>query len=173
MVVVTGCGQPDAKDTLQRQRCTALGFTLVFDGDMVGGQVFPKAIYLEDRDEHKIQFKPRDAVSVQQSSFAIQPAWSPNHEWLLLPDGRFDGFAAFKANQLPNAIAYASKALRVGVCDESGTRWWHEFMRWKSPSVFEFRAGLSGQFTKFECDLVTGKVTLCSKEQIAFIQLPK
>ena len=119
---VAGCGQPVAKDSLQRQHCTAHGLTLVFDGDIVGEQVFPKAIYIEQGDKNRTRFEPRDAVSVQQSSFAIQPVWSPSHEWLLLPDGRFDGFAAFKANQLPNAIADASKALRQSISEHARDR---------------------------------------------------
>lgn len=172
-IAIAGCGQPASKESLQRQHSKTNGLTLVFDGDIVGEQVFPKAIYLEDGNKHRTRFESRDAASVQQSSFTVQPAWSPSHEWLLLPDGRFDGFAAFKARELPNALADASKALRVGVSDVSETRWWHEFVQWKSPSVFEFRAGLSGQFTSFECNLTTGKVTICGKEQTDFMQLPR
>lgn len=172
-IVVAGCGPPATKESLQRQHSKTHDLTLVFEGDIVGEQVFPKAIFIEDGNKHRTQFESRDAASVQQSSFTVQQVWSPSDQWLLLPDGRFDGFAVFKAKELPNALANASKVLRVGVSDVSGTRWWHEFVRWRSPSVFEFRAGLSGQFTLFECDLTTGKVALCGREKIEFTQLPR
>jgi hypothetical protein len=172
-IVVSGCGQPDLQEPLQRQHSKSLNLTLLVEGDIVGNQVFPKDIYIEDGNKHKTRFECRDAASVWLSSFAIQPAWSPSHEWLLLPDGRFNGFAAFRAKELPHALADASKPLRVGVSDVSGIRWWHEFVGWKSPTVFEFRAGLSGKFTSFECDLTTGQVALCGNEKTEFTQLTK
>lgn len=170
-IIFVGCGQLiNNNDSIQRQSCKARGLTLVYEGATINKQVFPKSIYLEDQKGQKTVFLPQDGASVQQSSFIIYPAWSPNDEWLLLPEGRFDGFGAFKASELPDSVG--KKAMRVCVCGPTGTRWWHEFTGWKSSSVFEFRAGLSGQFTKFECDLSSGKITVSDGHKIKFLLLP-
>jgi hypothetical protein len=171
IVAVASCGQPATNQSADHQHCKAHMLTLIFDGARVGTQIFPTAIYLEDKSNSRIRFLPHDPVSVQQSGFSIQPAWSPGSDWLLLPDGRFDGFVAFNATDLPAGLVKSSKARRIGVCDVTGTRWWHEFVGWKSNSVFLFRAGLSGQLFAFECDLATGKVTLQDKERIDFSHL--
>jgi hypothetical protein len=173
IVVLASCGQPATNQSTDRQYCKARKLTLIYDGERVGTQIFPTAIYLEDVYNSRMQFTPHDPVSVKQSGFSVQPAWSPGADWLLLPDGRFDGFVVFNANDLPAGLAKSLNARRIGVCDATGTRWWHEFVSWKSNSIFEFRAGLSGQLFTFKCDLSTGKVAIQDKTLIDFTQLPR
>ncbi len=172
-IVFTGCASHSSRESSSHEQSVAHGLTLVFEGEKMGAQTFPTRIFLQDSKNRKTFFKPRDPVSVENSSFIIHPAWSPTQEWLLLPDGRFDGFAAFVATQLPTALTNPSKSLRVGVSGVSGTRWFHEFVRWKSQSIFEFRAGLSGQLTNFECELKTGLITPCNRGEVHYLQLPQ
>lgn len=173
LLFASSCGRHGENTVAHRQMSTVNRMVLVFEGQHLGEQVFPKAIYLEDMGKVKTVFTPDDAVSIEQSAFCFLPVWSPSEDWLLLPDGRFDGFAVFKAHDLPVGLTDRSKMLRIGVADPSGIRWWHEFTRWKSRIVFEFRAGLSDQLVSFECNLASAIVSRIDKLAVPFRQLPK
>lgn len=172
-IFVAGCKRSDVPHLLKQQPNASGSFALIYEGDQVGNQVFPRAIYLESATKGRTHFEPKDPLSIEQSAFFVQPAWSPNNDWLVLPNGRFDGFVTFKAIEIPGGIVDKSKGQFIGICDVNETKWWHEFDGWSSASVFRFKAGLSGKLFPFECDLSTGTVRATGNPPVSFRLLSK
>jgi hypothetical protein len=110
-----------------------------------------ETIALRDgRTGKEVAFKPADAASLYQSLGYYTDVWSPDGEFLVLPLGRFEGFAVLKSSDAMDLISAGKTTGFVRVQLDSGVRLWHDFKRWTGDAAFEFQAGLSNDFTLFQ-----------------------
>jgi hypothetical protein len=100
----------------------------------------------------EVRFKPVDPSSLETSAGFFAEVWSPDQEFLVLPLGRFEGFAIAKSSEALQRLSGNTFNDFVRVQLKSGVRLWHEFQGWQGPSSFRFSAGLSGQQTPFMYD---------------------
>jgi hypothetical protein len=92
---------------------------------------------------------PIDADSLYQSLGYYTDVWSPDLEFLVLPLGRFEGYAVFKSAKAMTEIAAGKPNDFIRIQSPSGIRFWHKFGQWVASSSFEFEAGLSDDFGSF------------------------
>ncbi|HET6282159.1 MAG TPA: hypothetical protein VFH73_14425 [Polyangia bacterium] len=117
-------------------------------------------LYLRDKAGAGREFVPDDAASLQQSFGYYADVWSPDQEFLVLPLGRFEGFAVMVAAKgLEGLAAGQQGAIRLVDPGKDGdTGLWHEFGGWRQGHLLEFSAGLSGDKVSFTADVTSGRV---------------
>jgi len=101
------------------------------------------------RTRREVRFKPEDAPSLHQSLGYYKDVWSPDGEYLVLPLGRFEGFAVFKSTEAMNLIAAGKTGDYLRIQLDNGTRLWHKFDGWTDAGSFKFEAGLSNDLAPF------------------------
>jgi len=108
----------------------------------------------------QFQFVPADRISLIQGLLYFTNVWSPDQEFLLLPLGQSDGFAAFSAKALPQKLTPEHHYDTISLSFKSGTKLAHRFVRWNGKTSFLFQAGLSDLWTTFQYDFADH--TLCT-----------
>jgi hypothetical protein len=96
----------------------------------------------------------------QAADFYFTDIWSPDEEFLVLPIGKLEGFAIFKAKDSLDDIK-ANKYFDTIKTKSVNSGWfWHDFEKWEDNSTFSFRAGLEGDMFAFKYD-ATKKELYC------------
>lgn len=166
-VFATGCEHPNtAGDRLLASKSNPkFNLTCLFYGQEVkldSGATAKAIDSVTVRDvqaRREVRFKPEDAASLQQSIGYYNDVWSPDGEYLVLPLGRFEGFAVFKASQAVNLIGAGKTGDYVRVQMENGVRLWHKFGGWTDEASFSFEAGLSNDLAPFRYSIRDGVLT--------------
>jgi hypothetical protein len=126
-----------------------------------------EAVFVRDRHGRRGQFAAGDPISLEQSSVYFKEVWSPDGEFLVLPLGRFQGFAVYPARTAVEAIQTEGGARQLRLVDplEVGyTALWHAFVGWHGPHLLDFVAGMSGEKVRFVADVSSGQVYSTSPE---------
>lgn len=95
-------------------------------------------------------FLPCDPVSIESPGATINQPFSPNGSFLVLPNGRFEGFVIvpLSHNGLEDALHHSFSihvSFRASASDMTPTpALWHEFVKWENDTTFIFGFGLSG-----------------------------
>ena len=95
-------------------------------------------------------FLPCDPISVESPASIIEQPFSPNGSFLVLPNGRFEGFVIvpLSHNGLEDALHHAFSIMvsfRSSGSDMTPTpALYHEFVKWENDTTFIFGFGLSG-----------------------------
>lgn len=106
-------------------------------------------ITVSDSGSHFV-FLPCDPISVESPASIIEQPFSPNGSFLVLPNGRFEGFVIvpLSHNGLEDALHHAfSIMVSFGSSDSDTTptpALCHEFVKWENDTTFVFGFGLSG-----------------------------
>jgi hypothetical protein len=137
-----------------------------FYGELVGADSQPPdhlvvdSILIRDLKTMKCErFVPKDSNSLQDSFGYFTSVWSPDWAYLVLPLGRFEGFALFSAETLMQDLKQGrfSESIHVRSANKYSTRLWHQFVGWHEPHIFKFSAGLSGKQVGFTFHPGTGE----------------
>ena len=95
-------------------------------------------------------FLPCDPVSIESPGATINQPFSPNGSFLVLPNGRFEGFVIVPLNHngLEDALHHAF-SIMVGFRSSDSDMTpspalYHEFVKWENDTTFIFGFGLSG-----------------------------
>lgn len=95
-------------------------------------------------------FLPSDPISVESPACMIEQPFSPNGSFLVLPNGRFEGFVIvpLSHNGLEDALHHAYSIVVSFRSSDSDTMptpaLYHEFVKWENDTTFIFGFGLSG-----------------------------
>jgi hypothetical protein len=136
---------------LQTEENTKYGLAVLYYGEVYhweNGTHTNLIEYLTIKDlQHgtEIRYSPIDPSSLDDPHGYFSGVWSPDKELLALPLGRWEGFGIMRSSEVTKRIAKGrfNDTIRVKVKDEfGGTCLWHEFSGWKSPTSFDFTAGL-------------------------------
>jgi hypothetical protein len=159
-LALPGCGSKGAAsgDVLATKVNRRYGLTLRLHGERLsldGGRstVVKYVTIRAEQNGRDVRFVPLDSASLESSEGFFLDVWSPDEQLLVLPLGRFEGFCVIRANQAVDLVANQKCGDFVRVELDTGAQLWHEFERWDGPSTFTFRAGLSGDRTRFAYDV--------------------
>jgi hypothetical protein len=101
---------------------------------------------------------------IPAGDFYFTEVWSPDEEYLVLPIGKFEGFAIFKAKDALNDIK-ANKYFDTIKTKSVNSGWfWHDFEKWEDNSTISFRAGLYGDMFAFKYNFEK-KALACYQEK--------
>jgi hypothetical protein len=170
LMVTQACSHQRTTDNrlLAKKENLKYNLTCLFYGQEVsirGGEKTKgiDAIVVRDqRTGREVRFRPIDPESLYQSLGYYTDVWSPDEEFLVLPLGRFDGFAVLKSSEAMNVIATGKPNDFIRVQLDNGVRLWHKFDRWADRSSFGFQAGLSDDFASFRYSLTDRLLTVQS-----------
>lgn len=129
-------------------------------------------------------FLPCDPVSMESPGSIIHQPFSPNGSYLVLPNGRFEGFiiVPLSHNGLEEALHHAF-SITVGIKSSASDMTptpalYHEFVKWENDTTFIFGFGLSGDmyycsFNLNDCSITRldgsdfeGKFTLTKSDNL-------
>lgn len=89
----------------------------------------------------------------QAADLYFTNVWSPDEEHLILPIGKFEGFAIFKAKDALNDIKTNKFFDTIRAKSVNSGDFWHDFEKWEDNSTISFRAGLSGDMFAFKYNI--------------------
>jgi hypothetical protein len=173
LFVSGGCSQPGlggsagAEDQPTKVKVNRkYGLECRFHSEEVGDDI--KVItYVSLRDSktgEEVRYHPLDAGSlIPENGFDKNLSWSPDEEYLILPLGRFEGFAVVKAAEALQSVKEKKYADSVRVQLNTGTQLWHDFEAWEGKGTFIFKAGMSESFPRFKYDSVEKRLTALDK----------
>lgn len=153
------------------------GIAVEFYGNFMGPDDNPRAQLFVDRvsvahlrSDRRVDFVPKDMASLQSSFGLYQRVWSPDEEFLVLPEGRFDGFVVFAATDAVDAIKSERPQFGFAMqAAKTSAALWHEFVGWRRPHTLQFRAGLGDRTVEFELDLLTRSISTASPHHAGFL----
>jgi hypothetical protein len=146
------------------------GERLGADGEPRDAMLVTDVVIRERASGRTARFKPTDEETLR-SSFAYFPeVWSPDGLYLVLPLGRWEGFAFFSAK---SAVADVQanrpiQTIRVQLPGLSASPLWHEFSAWKTPHRLQFGAGMSSTLVEFTFDPDSAVTTAAFKGAASF-----
>lgn len=91
--------------------------------------------------------------SVVTPNFYFTEVWSPDEEFIVLPVGKFEGFAVFEAKNALENIKVNRYFDTIKVKSENSGWFRHDFEKWEDDSTISFRAGLSGDLWTFKYNI--------------------
>lgn len=158
----SGCAAGQTISVLENQR---YGSAVEVCGQVISPDGIQKLweverLYVRNKAGARREFVPDDAASLQQSFGYYAGVWSPDQEFLVLPRGRFEGFAVMVAAKGLEGVA-ATQRGTIRLVDpgkDGDTGLWHEFGGWREGHLLEFSAGLSGDKVSFTTDVTSGRV---------------
>jgi len=125
------------------------------DKDKIAAQ----EITLKNPQEKWLRFNALDHESLRSSKGYYSQVWSPDYNYLVLPLGRFEGFAIFTAPYLQNHMERLVTKQYYGadlvpettlkIFSEFGPALWHEFVGWEGEHTLIIRVGLGNDLKKF------------------------
>ena len=115
--------------------CTFYGNEVMLDNGKTV-EVVSNVTIGDERRAKEVPYMPSDPVSLNEPGGFFPTVWSPDDELLVLPLGRFDGFAIIKADEALQRVAERNYTDFVRVHLDTGARLWHEFQRWDGPTRF-------------------------------------
>ena len=100
-----------------------------------------------ERNGQSTEFLPDDPAAIVNSGY-FGDIISPNEEFIVLPEGPFEGFCVFTTNDLIENVSshacHKKVSLKLeGANQEASPLLYHNFIRWVDDTSFEFQAGLS------------------------------
>lgn len=119
-------------------------------------------ILIRDNKTSRVErFIPKDADILQNSFGYFTKVWSPDMDYMVLPLGRFQGFALLSSRTVMKDLQQHrfSETIQIVPTTETSTKLWHEFIGWQKPHLLHFSAGLSGRQTEFVFNPATGEVS--------------
>jgi len=134
--------------------------SIEFYGSWVGPDSAPRERWVVARIVSKdgktgqsIQFTPDDSQTLRDSFGYFADVWSPDFEYLVLPLGRYEGFAVFQAGKVMEELRQqAQEKLQIKLTTKDSPLLWHQFLGWQRDHVLRFSAGLSGTAVEFRYD---------------------
>jgi hypothetical protein len=174
---VSGCSRadPDTPVLLATHSNAKYKLSCNFYGNEVtldDGRTVSVVSYVTVRDERsnaESRFTPVDPSSLNEPGGFFQTVWSPDEEFLVLPLGRFDGFAIIRAGEALQRVADRGYSDFLRIEMDTGARLWHEFGRWEQPARFSFNAGLSGDLLPFTYDAASRQLATPQKVSASFL----
>lgn len=137
-----------------------LPFELVIDGDTFLGAFAPHQYLIRSISEsQELEFIPDDPVSLEMSHASLQNAWSPDGRYLVLPLGRFAGFAVFDFSSPRDVMEYGRRLRDLMLLDMNGVALWHSDVEWSGNETVLFRAGLSNTEFSFRWNVTTMEIS--------------
>ena len=131
-----------------------------FYGSWVGPDSAPREKWVVTRIAIKeggtgetIRFTPNDPQTLRDSFGYFAEVWSPDFKYLVLPLGRYEGFAVFPADAvMKNLRKQDHEKIQVKLAAKHSPLLWHEFLGWQRDHILRFSAGLSGDSVEFRYD---------------------
>lgn len=127
-----------------------------------------KEISIRNAKNRWFTFKPVDQESLRSSKGYFSGVWSPDNKYLVLPLGRFEGFAIFSVSYIKRNMQklitkqyYGAELIpenTLKIFSEFGPALWHEFAGWDGEHTLVIRAGLSKDFKQFWYDIDKNKL---------------
>lgn len=155
------------------------GFKIKYYEEVIDGDIkrVSKIAFI-DQAGNEVFFSPRDPGSLGVHGY-FKEVLSPDKEYAVLPQGRFDGYCILSCLDVVKNIQDSVYKQCVTISElnieESNVRrcFYHTFGEWKNAYEFSFSAGLSNteyQFTyNIETDVVFSKEKLVSKLNLFWI----
>ena len=129
-------------------------------------------VFRDDQNGAEVRYSPIDSTTEQASDFYFTNVWSPDDELLILPRGKFEGFALIEAKDALNSIKENKYLDIIKVSQSEGGFYWHDFVKWEDNSIFGFRAGLDGDMFAFKYDGAKGELycysTKCEEFEVGY-----
>ena len=125
-------------------------------------------ISITNKENHWLVFNPIDPDTLRSSKGYYSKVWSPDSKYLVLPLGRFEGFAIFDSgylqNNLKNLVTQYNGTELVPektflIFSESGPALWHEFVGWEGEHTLVVKAGLGKDLKQFRYDIQKEKLS--------------
>jgi len=157
-----GAGDKPAKVKVNRKYGLECDFYSEEVGD--GIKAITSVSIRDSRSGEEVRFEPEDPGSlVLNNGYDKNVSWSPDEEYLLLPLGRFEGFALVKSAEALKSVREKKYADSVRVQLKTGTQLWHDFAAWEGQGAFTFQAGMSESFPRFKYDPADRRLTALDK----------
>ena len=104
-------------------------------------------------------YSPTDSTT-EAADFYFTDVWSPDEEYIVLPNGKRNGFAIFEAKNALNNIRENKyfDTIKVNMRSSETAFYWHEFEKWEDNSIISFKAGLDGDMDTFKYNLAKGEL---------------
>jgi hypothetical protein len=130
------------------------------DGEPPTQLVVDRIVVRDTRTGGVEKFMPDDADTLQSSFGYFTDVWSPDGAYLVLPLGRFQGFAVFASASAMEELreGHSRETIQIRLANGDSPMLWHEFLGWEGERVLRFSAGLSGRAVEFRFDPGTGDV---------------
>jgi hypothetical protein len=105
------------------------------------------------------------STTAQAANFYFTDVWSPDDEYLILPLGKFEGFAILESKDALNNIKLNKYFDTIRISSANSKRfYWHDFEKWEDNSTLNFRAGLEGDMFAFKYNFEK-KALACYQEK--------
>ena len=173
----SGCMQgsgheQQGKGILLATRHNALyGIDVAFFGSFAGPDNLPESVHLIERIEvinlktgARVEYHPKDPETLANTFGYFEDVWSPDSNFLVLPLGRFEGFAVFPADRALTLMQsrQSGGTIQIRMAGKDSPLLWHEFLGWAGEHTLRFSAGLSGSGVEFEYDLQNTRLNAVS-----------
>lgn len=128
------------------------------DKDNTVKKIITHVILRDNQDKKEIKYAPAGGSKsgangtdgITTPDFYFLNIWSPNEEYLVLPLGKFEGFAIFEAKTSIADIGANKYFDTIKVQSVNSGFYWHDFEKWEDKATFNFRAGLQGDMFAFK-----------------------
>ncbi|MEA1933834.1 MAG: hypothetical protein U9N60_05315 [Thermodesulfobacteriota bacterium] len=172
-LLLLGCNSESEDSALQTEKPVVSRLNqqhqivVEFYGELIGPDSEPPNhllvdhILVRDNKTKMVErFIPEDADTLQSSFGYFTNVWSPDSAYMVLPLGRFQGFALFSSKTVMENLQQNrfSETIQINLTTDNSTKLWHEFIGWQKPHSIYFSAGLSGRLIEFIFDPTTGEV---------------
>ena len=132
-------------------------------------KIAAQGITLRNASKQWFTFNPDDHDSLQSSKGYYAKVWSPSFDYLVLPLGRFEGFALYSVKYIQDSMGRLITKQYYGadlipertfkMASEFGPALWHEFVGWEGKNTLIIRVGLGKDFKQFKYDIENNKLS--------------
>lgn len=146
----------------------AQNITAMFYGTEIDPQLRPPSlieyiVFKDTKTGQSIKYDPKSDTR-QAADFFFADIWSPDGTYLVLPLGKYEGFAIYNAKTAIPDIMAGKPADTIRVWTGQARRFWHNFDGWSGPASFRFKAELEGSSIPYQYNIATRQLSCAGKQ---------
>lgn len=112
----------------------------------------------------EMRFEPSDPSSLLLGDgYVKNVSWSPDEEYLILPNGQFEGFCLVKSNEALRSVREKKCFDTIRIQLDTGLQMSHQFASWENGSAFVFTAEMERRFPRFRYDFSSRQLSALEK----------